>query len=252
MTIRRFTGTICLMTCLAASTAVAQQPATTQSTRILAGQSTQIPAGQSEVLAELEQLQVKLRLVHDLTTRFTQEKHTPLLRKPMISTGEIHIIGNLMRWDTKKPTQSVMIIGKDEIRLYYPKQKLMEVYAMDQQMAKMAASPIPRIDVMRDQFYFARLPGGEILAGADDARYMGVLLTPQKETLKQHIQQVRLLIDRDTAYLRRMEMVDADGERTVINFEDVKLNTGLKVADLAFSPPAGTRISHPLSGEDGQ
>ena len=241
---RAIAGTLCLLACIAASTAFAQQPATTQSATM--------PAGQDGVLAELEQLQTRLRQVQDLTTRFTQEKHTPLLRKPMISTGEIRIIGNLMRWDTQKPTRSIMLIGEKEIRLYYPKQKLMEVYRLDQQMAKMAASPIPRLDVMKDEFYFARLPAGEIMPGADDNRYLGVRLTPQKETLKQHIQQVRLLIDRESAYLRQMEMVDADGERTVINFEDVKLNTGLKAADLELSPPAGTRISHPLSGEDGQ
>lgn len=242
MTLRSLAG-ICLLTCIAASTALAQQPATTQTTQA---------ADASDVVGELEQLQTRLRQVHDLTTRFTQEKHTPLLRKPMVSTGEIRVIGNLMRWDTKKPTQSVMLIGEKEIRLYYPKQKLMEVYSLDQQMARMAASPIPRIDVMKDEFDFARVPASELLASADEQRYLGVRLTPQKDSLKQHIQQVRLLVDRESAYLRQMEMVDADGERTVIHFEDVRLNTGLKAEDLELNPPAGTRISHPLSGEDGQ
>jgi outer membrane lipoprotein-sorting protein len=47
-------------------------------------------------------------------------------------------------------------------------------------------------------------------------------------------------------------MVDADGDRTVIRFDDVKLNSGLKPGDLELNPPAGTRISHPLSGESQQ
>jgi outer membrane lipoprotein-sorting protein len=49
-----------------------------------------------------------------------------------------------------------------------------------------------------------------------------------------------------------MEMVDADGDRTTVHFEDVKLNTGLKESDLALKTPSGTKVSYPLGDHDGK
>ncbi len=236
---RALAGVLGLLMWLGPSSAIAQQdppPATA-------------PASDPRLLEELQQLQHKLEQVRDLTTKFTQEKHTPLLRKPLVSTGEIRILGKLMRWDTHKPAPSVMLISEEGIRLYYPKQKLLEIYRLDQQLARLAASPVPRIDVMQEHFAFSRIPASE-QGEAVDGRYLPVRLTPRQQTLAQHIDEVRLLIDRETAYLRQMEMVDTDGDRTIIRFEDVKLNTGLTQQELTLEPPPGTRISHPLSGDE--
>lgn len=203
----------------------------------------------ASLIAELEAMQRKLADVRDLSTHFEQEKHTSLLRKPLKSSGKIRMVGNLMRWDTQRPAESTMLIAEDGIRLYYPEQKLIEVYRLDQQMARMAASPVPRIGVMKEHFVFGRAAAGELLTGADEGKFLGVRLTPRQQSLRQHLKEVRLVIDRQSAYLKQMEMVDADGDRTVVKFDDLKVNTGLKAEELQLKAPAGTKISYPLSAE---
>ena len=229
---------------LAASVLAAQSP----TTRPADPAATQM--AEPALLKELEALQTKLASIQDFTTEFTQEKHTPLLRKPLISSGQIRMAGQVMRWDTTKPAPSSMLITDKTIELFYPKQKLLEVYPIDDQLGRLAASPVPRIDMMQQHFSFARLPAGDVDPSATDDRFLGVELLPKQETLKEHIDHVRLLVDRQSGYLRSMEMVDSDGDRTVIRFAQVRMNTGINPADLKLDLPKGTRISKPLSPEN--
>ncbi len=239
---------VAVSTCIGAQALAQPRPATATTTATATAPGSQ-PAMAADLRSELLALEGKLAALQDLTTRFTQQKFTPMLRKPLTSAGTIRVRQNLMRWDTEKPAPSSMLIGESEIRMYYPKQKVMEIYPIDEQLGRLAASPVPRIAVMQEHFSFERGSAKEMDASADDSSCLAVTLTPKQETLKQHIEHVKLLIDRNSAYLRQMEMIDADGDRTVIRFDEVKLNSGLSAQDLELKVPAGTRISRPLSGQ---
>ena len=81
---------------------------------------------------------------------------------------------------------------------------------------------------------------------------LGIVLRPRDETLKEHVSEVRLRIDRGTAFLKQMEMVNADGERTVVQFPAIEVRQDLREKDLELSVPKGTRVSRPLEGEGGE
>ncbi|MEL7087824.1 MAG: hypothetical protein AAGL98_05180, partial [Planctomycetota bacterium] len=63
---------------------------------------------------------------------FRQEKFTPLLRDPIVSTGRVVMRaekapgGGGSRWDTRDPYASTMIISAGQLRLYYPEQNTLE------------------------------------------------------------------------------------------------------------------------------
>lgn len=199
-----------------------------------------------QLLARLEALDAKVALVRDMTTRFRQEKHTPLMRKPLVSSGLIRVKGSVMRWDTEKPSPSIMRIDDKEIRLYYPGDKTLEIYRLDQQMARMAASPLPRLSILQEHFDFAEIPQSDMLPKSDPARYLALRLSPKDASLRQHVRDIRVLLDLQTACMSRMEMTDADGDLTVLTFADVKMNTGLDDKDLRLDPPAGAKVVRPL------
>lgn len=200
----------------------------------------------SQLMARLEALDAKVALVRDMTTRFRQEKHTPLMRKPLVSSGLIRVKGSVMRWDTEKPAPSIMRIDDKELRLYYPADKTLEIYRLDQQMARMAASPLPRLNILREHFDFAELPLSEMLPKGDAARYLALRMSPRDASLRQHVREIHVLLDLQTACMSRMEMTDADGDLTVLTFEDVKLNTGLDDKDLRLEAPSGAKVVRPL------
>src|SRR6476619_4900068 len=73
--------------------------------------------------------------VADLTAHFEQQKFTPMLKKPLTSSGTVRVLGSTMRWDTDKPEPSVILADEKEFRLYYPTQKLVEIYPIDKRLA---------------------------------------------------------------------------------------------------------------------
>ena len=71
-------------------------------------------------------------------------------------------------------------------------------------------------------------------------------MTPIQEELRQHLQEVRVLLDMSAGYIVHAEITDADGDKTVIRFGDVRVNAD--VGDVALKVPPGTKLTHPLEG----
>jgi outer membrane lipoprotein-sorting protein len=202
--------------------------------------------------ALLKDIDQRAAMTADLAGRFTQEKHTALLRKPLVSSGRIRMKGSVVRWDTEQPEPGVLHSDGREIRLYYPKQSVVEVYPIDRRLSDLAASPLPRLDALRQYFRIEALPADR--APKDergDANRLSLRLTPANDYLAQHVEEVRVTLDVAAAYVVRVEMDDADGDRTVIRFGDVKTNTGLKDLELNLVLPPGTKVSRPLEGGKG-
>lgn len=200
--------------------------------------------------AALKDLDAKAGRIQDYTARFEQLKYTALLRKPLVSKGIVRVLGANVRWDTEVPDPAVLHADGQQVSLYYPKQKLVEVYPIDKRMSDLAASPLPRLDVLRKSFSFHPLSLGSLKADAgplvDGPEKLALKLTPTDDFLKQHLSEVRVLLDQKSAFMLCVVTVDKEGDRTVIRFSDAQLNTGLKPQDVAFAPPADAKVSRPL------
>lgn len=188
----------------------------------------------------------------DLAGRFTQEKHTALLRKPLVSSGRIRMKGSVVRWDTEQPEPAVLYSDGREIRLFYPKQSVVEVYPIDRRLSDLATSPLPRLDALRQYFRIEVLAADRVPQDErGDANRLSLRLVPANDYLAQHVDEVRVTLDVAAAYVVRVEMDDADGDSTVIRFAEVKTNTGLKDSELNLVLPPGTKVSRPLGGGKG-
>lgn len=198
-----------------------------------------------ERLVRIDRLAAK---VEDLTADFEQKKFTPLLRKPLVSKGTIRVKGEAMVWDTKTLEPTQMRIDRQEIRLYYPRQKILEIYPVDRQLGSLAASPLPKLDVLSQYFAFQEVPVGELGANLNGADLMAVRMTPTDPVLAGHLDHVVVLLDAARGLILRAEMVDADGDRTQILFSNIRPNTGLRDEDVRLDVPASTKVSRPLDG----
>ena len=199
--------------------------------------------------AKLDDIDRRAAAVSDLSGRFRQEKFTALLKKPLVSSGRVRTKGAVVRWDTETPEPAVLHADGREIRMYYPKQSVVEVYPIDRRLAELAASPLPRLAALRQHFSIEQLTSDQQpQAERDDPNRLALRLVPTDEFLGEHVDEVRVTLDVAAAGVVRVEMDDADGDRTVIRFLDVKTNTGIKPADLELVLPAGTKVSRPLEG----
>jgi outer membrane lipoprotein-sorting protein len=209
------------------------------------------PSEPDELLwSELQAIDAKSSSITALSADFEQDKHTPLLRRPMVSKGRIVALEDKALWTTTSPEPTVMLVDPHEIRLYFPEQQAMEICPIKGELGALASSPLPRLATLRRFFSFTRGVAREVDDAADDQRHLAVNLKPTDPALAEHIEQVRVLLDRETGLVLRAETLDADGDRTVIAFSNVRLG-GVSEQDLRLDVPEGTRQSRPLDALGG-
>jgi outer membrane lipoprotein carrier protein len=207
------------------------------------------PAAPDEALMkELEEIDARGAKIEDLSADFEQQKFTALLKKPLVSEGRVRVRPPRTRWDTAKPHKSVLVLDEQELRVYDAEAGTLEVYDVAGGLSRMTASPVPRLTAVKDEFGIERLDPATMDEKATAGTFVAVKLTPIDEQIKQHVSEVRVLIDRSLACATRVEVTDADGDRTVIRFTNLKLNTGVDAADLELKVPEGTTVSRPLEG----
>jgi outer membrane lipoprotein-sorting protein len=197
--------------------------------------------GADDVLrARLQQLEQKLAGVTDISADFEEQKFSTLLRKPMVSRGTVKVKGDHARWDTLEPRATTMLTSPQDVRIYLPHSQTLEVYPIMESLQPVVVSPIPRLATIERSFTISS--GGSIPAGE-----LSIVLTPREKRMLEFISEVLVEIDESTGFARRVEMRGPEGDRTVLVFVNVRINSGLSDSDVAFIPPPETKVVHPLS-----
>ena len=208
------------------------------------------PAGVDEKLWKLlVEIDARGAQVKDLKADFTQQKFTPLLKKPLTSTGTILIKGAASLWTTVQPEPTVMRIDDKQLQLLYPRQKVLEVYPTDQKMASLAASPFPRLDVLKKHFSFERLPVKDVDPSAKEGETLALRLHPLEPELRKHIDEVQVLLQVSTGFVLRATTIDSDGDRVVLSFSNIRINGSVPDRELELVVPPGVKVTHPLEGD---
>jgi len=195
----------------------------------------------------MKSIDAKAEAIEDLTADFEQQKFTPLLKKPLVSKGAVAARGPVMLWDTRSPEPTLMRVDENQLTLYYPNQKTAEVYPLEGQLAAMCSSPVPRLSLLLQHFKFAPAAAKDLGEPEEPGR-LALRLTPTDDAIREHVDNVCVLLDTNRGFILVFQLVDSDGERTVIRFSDVKVNTKLDDARLRLTLPAGVKTVHPLEG----
>lgn len=209
------------------------------------------PTTEPALWAEMQSLAAKVEKVDSISADFEQRKFTPMLKKPLISSGTVLGKGSTALWKTTKPQSTSMLVSPKEIRIYYPQQAIVESYPVQGQLGALAASPLPRLDVLKQFFSFEKDTAASIDATKTDADFLAIRMTPSNAELQKHVKMVRVLLDRKTGSIALAENTDADGDRTLLAFSNVKLDADVSDGAMKLEIAAGTKETHPLEGMDG-
>ncbi len=206
------------------------------------------PAGiDAPLWASMKQVDARASAIADLTADFEQLKFTPLLKKPMTSSGTVLAKGNIMLWTTRVPEPTVMRVDETEIQVYYPTQKTVEIYPLSGRLAELASSPVPRLAALLDHFSFLPAPVEDLGEKSGPGR-LALRMIPTDKTIAEHVARASVLIDSDRGFILALKMTDPDGEHTEIRFSNVRTNTNLDKARLMLTLPQGVKTVHPLEG----
>ena len=236
---------VLLFALLPAAVAAAATPTTLPSTA---------PPGVSPALwQQMQSIDAAAAAVQDLSADFEQRKFTPLLKQPMVSTGSVLAKGDRTLWETRTPQATVMAVDARQVTIDYPDQHAAEVYPLSGVLAQLTASPVPRLGALLQQFSIAPADPRPLLppGTTSTAGLAAFALAPTAADLKQHVQQVSVLIDAQRGLILLLQLVDADGETTQLRFLNLKTNEHPPDDRLILRLPPGTAVTHPLDNLGG-
>jgi outer membrane lipoprotein-sorting protein len=199
----------------------------------------------------MQTLAAKVEKVDSISADFEQRKFTPMLKKPLVSSGTVLGKGSTALWKTVKPQTTSMLVSPKDIRIYYPQQAIVEVYPVQGQLGALAASPLPRLDVLKQFFTFDLDDAASLDPTKSNADSLAIRMTPSNAELQKHVKMVRVLLDRKTGAIVRAENTDADGDRTLLVFSNVKLGAAVSDDAMKLDLAPGTKETHPLEGMGG-
>lgn len=211
-------------------------------------------ANEPGLLKQLKALDERAAQTKDLSAKFEQRRHTPLLKKPITSRGTLRALPGRSRWDTDDPFSSVMMIERDRLSIYYPEDGVLEIYPLQAKLGQFAASPLTRLSAWQKHFTLA-VAGADALSERlrEDAKVddkdrpcLLVRLTLRDDELAKTISSLVVVIDAQTGLTRAMVWSGQEGERTEVVFHDVRTDTGLEEKDLVLDTPEETRVVYPL------
>lgn len=218
------------------------------------GQDADQDTSDQQLIKELEALRQATAEPQDLSARFTQRRYSPLLKKPIESSGVVRSVIGLTRWDTDKPQATSMIVRPDRLELYDPEQKTLEVYPIESRLGQLLANPRPDPKDWQSQFTIQRAKKAALSESMrerceldDDADgYLLISLTPRDEAVAKHVERLIIVLDTETGLSRGMAWSSGEGERTEIVFASMRVDTGLTEKDLRLKTPDSVRVVYPL------
>jgi outer membrane lipoprotein-sorting protein len=206
------------------------------------------PPAASSFEQRLDSFDARIATIADLTADFEQTRKTALLKKPLVSRGTIYCKADTVFWRTLSPHKSDLLVTADSVTIYYPADKLAEVYPLDSRFKDAVGGPLPRLSKLRDSFDLCEIPPGEVAPGTqvdNTSHRLAVLLTPRSDELRKHIHSVRVLIDERVPCADHIVIIDPDGDETHLVCRQIKINTGLADSKLQLTFAPGTKVSHP-------
>lgn len=214
--------------------------------------SPQTRPADNSLAARLEAVDRRSVAIEDLTATFVQEKRSPLLRDPLVTSGEVRAVQSAMLWSSRGATPTIISIDSTLLRIYYVDQKVVEEYPVEGNLAAMAASPLPRLAALRESFSIEIDDGRGLTDAAVPRESIALRLTPNTDEMAENVDSVRVLLDADRGVVLVFEVTDPDGEVTIMRFADIKTNVGLSAGDLTLKVPADVKIVRPLGNGTGK
>src|SRR5262249_40837447 len=192
------------------------------------------PPGSDARLAEslVRRIEERQGKAADLTARFTQSYRSGAIGREVVERGVLRLKRpGRMLWEYKDPEKKTFVSDGSHFYFYVPADKQVIVRDQDQEQG-VAALLLAAKGRVLDQFEAA-------LDAAPGEGLFRLRLTPKKTDPELE----RVLVDLDAAGLvRAIEVDDAQGNRSLFRFYDVRENVGLPDRLFRFEVPPGVEV----------
>ena len=222
---------------LALALAVALTPAVLTPTAAHADATAEQAAKTAEVVNKVQGFYEK---TSSFKSPFTQEFTATLHNKKTSSKGTVTFAKpGKMSWEYAEPSGNRVVSDGQKLRVYEAANKQMYEQVVDKSQYPAALSFLTGQGKLTDSFTFElyegekmSFPGGYVLVG-----------TPKQATPA--YKKVLFYVDKATSQVRRVMILDGQGNRNRFDFLSPKVNEAVPATQFQFTPPAGTNVIKP-------
>jgi outer membrane lipoprotein-sorting protein len=174
-----------------------------------------------------------------MQANFREERRLALMEKPVIETGIVSFLPpNMFRREVDGG--SLTVCNGDTLWIFYPQFREVEKYALSSNRPLRES-----IAAMTSGFGLQDLGKNYRVQAWQIADGYRMTLHPKTSSLRKAVTEIQVDIS-DQLNAKRMEISGAEGDRTTIIFSGER-KVKLSPEDFRFQPPAGVRVSEPMS-----
>ena len=174
-----------------------------------------------------------------MQANFREERRLALMEKPVIETGIVSFLPpNMFRREVNGG--SLTVCNGDTLWIFYPQFREVEKYALSSNRPLRES-----IAAMTSGFGLQDLGKNYRVQAWQIADGYRMKLHPKTSSLRKAVTEIQVDIS-DQLYAKRVEISGAEGDRTTIIFSGER-KVKLSSEDFRFQPPAGVRVSEPMS-----
>lgn len=194
--------------------------------------------------AKTDEVSLKVQAFYDKSTTFisdfTQEYFVKSHNIRKTSKGTVTFAKpGKMDWVYAEPKDNRVVSDGSILRVYEAANKQMYEQAINKSQYPAALAFLTGSGKLRDVFDFQLFAGGEM-------NFPGGLVlvgTPKQPTPA--YQKVLFYVDTASSQVRRVLLVDGQGNRNRFDFANPRINEPVKEERFKFSPPPGTQVIRP-------
>ena len=193
--------------------------------------------GSNGVAPILEQLKKAQESLKDFTSDIKQVKMSSLFTEPVVSHGKMRLKRPNQIWvEMYPPYPNVTVLNKGVLLIYFPDERVAQRYdvAGNPVLAKWLLFFQNPIETLGKNIWLQDEKAGEAVLGIDPAEDLAAF------------QEIRITIDTANWMPKRLELLEKNGDRTIINYHNVRINIGISNSSFQLRLPPDVEIIEPM------
>jgi outer membrane lipoprotein-sorting protein len=190
-----------------------------------------------ELASVLEQCRKAQSAMADFTADVKQVKKSSLMEESMVSRGQMRFKRPDQLWiQMYPPYPSITVLDKGVLLIYLPEEKQVQRY-------QVAGNP-----ALAKWLLFFQAPletlGKQIWLQEERADTVVLRLDPAEDLTL--FKEIKISLDTTICMPKHVELLEKNGDRTTITYDNIKINTGIADASFQLRLPSGVEIIEPM------
>jgi outer membrane lipoprotein carrier protein len=197
-----------------------------------------------ELRQVMERFDASQATLTTLSAKFVERKEIGLLKNAVVQKGQFyHTKPDKFLWEYTAPEPKMLLMNGKSLVAYYPLQKQAE--EIQTRLSRRLVKYFGLGQAFSDlQEYYTLALGRENTVPGTHL----IVLKPKMKRLEKRLLEVRIWLDDTLNQVRQLEYREADGDRTLFTFDDIKVNAEISPGRYEIKFPGDVHVSDSFSG----